>query len=222
MKLGVLVDRITVGGVEKTAICEVREMRKLGKDVQLLVLNSGLSDESAFGTDFLDNVEIVYLDRRFPPILRSTRGILGFAFFSFYHLYYPFLLPFFVKDSEWDFVISHGSYTSFSAVFLKHFKRVRFAIFFWDPIRYILNKVYSNRMFPQLVLKVLLRIAGMVDLVLLNEADFVFEGSSEHDAYFRELKSDVVLAVVPPGTDLHVPVTDSLKQRSPSGVLRIG
>ena len=102
MNIAVLIDRITTGGVEKTAIREALELRRLGEEATLLVLNSGLSEEAVY-KELLTDVKIIYLDRRLPWILRSTARVPGFAFFSLYHLYYPFLLPFVVKNNEWDY-----------------------------------------------------------------------------------------------------------------------
>ena len=67
MKIGVLIDRLNVGGVEKIAIEEVRALIEAGHDAYLVVLRRKAVVENAF-PDLLKDVPVIYLDDRLPSI----------------------------------------------------------------------------------------------------------------------------------------------------------
>lgn len=207
MKIGVLIDRLNVGGVEKAAIQEVIAMRGLGKDATLLVLSRKAVVEGAH-KDLLKGVPIEYLDDRFPSFLKVTFKFPVFAFFSFFHLSYAAMLPFVIKNSEYDHIISHGSYTSITTLLLKWFKKMPYSIYFWDPSYYIVQRVYEGDL-PKFVLNLLTFMARLLDRVLVKNANFVFAAGDTHNDYFTKecgcSKSQVV--VVNPGTPLGKPTS---------------
>src|ERR1700730_15121236 len=104
MKIGVLIDRLNVGGIEKIAIEEVKALRELGEDAHLLVLRRAALVEGAF-SDLIENVPITYLDDKLPPFLRFSFRIPLFYFFSLFHMTYPVLLAMTVRRGEYDFVL---------------------------------------------------------------------------------------------------------------------
>src|SRR5205814_1176994 len=123
LKIGVMIDRIIVGGVEKIAIEEVAAFRKAGYDATLLVLSRNYPDPKAF-KDQLKDIPIIHLEDRIPKFLRFSFKFPFFNFFSFFHLTYPIYLPFVVRKREFDFIVSQNPYTSFTALSLSKFRKI--------------------------------------------------------------------------------------------------
>lgn len=196
MKIGILIDRLNVGGVEKIAIEQVKSLNLLGIEASLLVLCEKAVVKDAF-KDLLIGTPVVFLDRRMPKPLKVSFKFPVFHFFSLFHITYPFLLPFFMKKKEYDFIIPHGTFTTFSAIGFKLHNKIRFAPFIWDPIGYILNRVYFKS-FPKIIFIFLMKLAQYLDKLVVNFADFVFVGGTPHNDYIRKLKKGINIVVVPP------------------------
>ena len=209
MKIGILVDSLKVGGVEKIAINQVKYLREIGEDAYLLVLrkeNNPAEKENVFElTD--GEIPIEVLDDRFPKFLKFSFKFPTFAFFSFHHISYALLLPFFIKRKEYDYIVSHGSYTSFSAFTIRLVKGIYYSIFFWDPVYYILNRVYGAEI-SSLLLKFLSFLGTIVDRYLVRSADYVLVGSEEHNKYFRKIYPDIKIKLILPGIKLGTPTSN--------------
>ena len=198
MKIGVMIDRLNVGGVEKIAIEEVKALKDLNQDTYLLVLRRKAVVEEAF-KDILDDIQIIYLDDRLPDFLRLSVKIPFFYFFSSFHLTYPFLIPFVVKKNEFDFIISHNTYTSFTAITLSRFKKIPYAIYVWDPISYIIGKAYTKGPIKRLNF-VLINIAKFVDRLIIDNAKFILVSGDLHAEYIKNiLGSKKRIIFLPPG-----------------------
>lgn len=196
MKIGVLIDRLNVGGVEKIAIEQVNALRENGEDAYLVILREKAVVEDAF-PDLIKKVPIIYLDSRLPSLLRFSFQFPVFHFFSSFHITYPFLIPFVIKKNEFDYFIVHGTYTAFSAVTIKKFRGIPFSAFIWDPIRYILDRVYSkNFLSPFLV--VLKTVAGFLDKQIFINTDALLCGGDAHNKYFKEVVPQKKIIVIPP------------------------
>ena len=185
MKIGILIDRLNVGGVEKIAIEEVIALRRLGEDAQLVVLREKAVVQNAF-PDLLRDVPIVYLDKRLPRLLRLSFQFPGFSFFSSFHLTYAVFLPFVVKKQEFDYFIVHGTYTCLSAITIKKLKKIRFSAFIWDPASYILDRVYSTK-FLAPVLWLMEKLAYGLDRLLINSMDNVLVGGDAHNKFIHKI-----------------------------------
>jgi len=198
MKIGILIDRLNIGGVEKSAIQEVRALNKLRADATLIVL-SRKSVVKLAHKDLLKGVPVIFLDDRFPKLLKFTFKFPGFAFFSFFHISYPLILPFFVKRGEFKYIISHGSYTTLSALSLKITKGIPYSIYFWDPVKYIIRRVYVGR-FPSLMISLFSSLGTLIDGLLSTNSDHVFVAANTHDTYLTRFVKKENIVVVPPGT----------------------
>lgn len=196
MKIGVLIDRLNVGGVEKIAIEQVKALRNIGEDAYLVVLSRKAVVEDAF-SDLRKGVPTIYLDDRLPKPLRFTFKFPVFYFFSFFHLSYPFLVPFVVKKKEFDYFIVHGTYTSFTAVTIRKIKHIRYAAFIWDPIGYILNRVYKTKLSKPLF-SMLFGISRILDGLVIRNADTILAGGNAHNAYFRTFSKTKPIVIIPP------------------------
>ena len=196
MKIGVLIDRLNFGGVEKIAIEEVIALRKAGEDVSLVILREKAVVENAF-PDLLQDIPIIYLDRRLPRLLRLSFRFPGFHFFSWFHLTYPLFLSFVVKEQEFDYLIVHGTYTSLSAAAFKKLRKIHFSAFIWDPASYILGRVYTGR-FLSPVLWLMKKVATSFDKFLINNMDNVLVGGSAHDAFIHKMNPNKAIEAVYP------------------------
>jgi glycosyltransferase involved in cell wall biosynthesis len=206
MKIGFLIDRLNVGGVEKSAIQEVRACKNLGVSACLMVLSRRSVVEGAHA-DLLKGIEVVYLDDRLPKFLKFSFRIPGFAFFSLLHMTYALFLPFFVKKGEWDYIISHGSYTTLSALMLRKIRKIPYSIYYWDPINYIVQRVYGKK-FSNLKLSIFLTLGRLVDKILVKNSDCVFVAADTHNDYLGRYISHENIVVVHPGTPLGTPTTN--------------
>jgi glycosyltransferase involved in cell wall biosynthesis/SAM-dependent methyltransferase len=185
LKIGVLIDRLTIGGLEKIAIQQVVGLNRLGTDTHLLVLRKDNSSDVAF-TEELNDIRVVFLDQRIPKLLRLNFKIPFFSFFSFFHLTYPVWMPFAMKRNEFDLIITHNSYTSFTAYALSKFKKVPYSIYIHDPIEYLIGKAYPKG--PVKTASTFLKGVGRrIDRALVRRAVAVFTGSELHAKYLTRL-----------------------------------
>jgi len=196
MKIGVLIDRLNVGGVEKIAIEEVKALRASGEDAFLVVMREKAVVENVF-PDLLEGVPIVYLDRRLPKLLRLSFRFPVFSFFSSFHLTYPLFLPFVLKRGEFDYFIVHGTYTSLTAVAFRKRKGVHFSAFIWDPVSYILERVYSGK-FLRPLMWLLRKSAVAFDRHIIKYMDTILVGGTAHNEYIQKLNPAKTITVVYP------------------------
>lgn len=205
MKIGVLIDRLNVGGVEKIAIEQVKALRSIGEDAFLIVLSRKAVVEGAF-SELLKNVPIIYLDDRLPSFLRFTFKFPLFHFFSSLHLTYPFLIPFVVKKNEFDYFIVHSTYTAFTAVSLRKMKHIPYSVFIWDPIGYILQRVYKQKI-SIILFFILFRISRLFDGVIIRNADTILVGGDAHNSYLRTFSLNKSIIVIPPSVNVKKKIT---------------
>lgn len=199
MKVGVFIDRLNVGGVEKIAIEQVRSLRKEGVDAQLVVMREKSNVENPF-PDLINTIPVTYLDRRLPRLLRVSFKFPFFYFFSFFHLSYAALLPFVVKRKEFDYFFVHGTYTSFTAITIKKLKGINFSAFIWDPASYILERVYKQKANKALfwVLGKLMRFA---DKLVISQMDYILVGGDAHNSFLRKLNPRKRIVTIYPSVD---------------------
>ena len=74
---------------------------------------------------------------------------------------------------------------------------IPFSAFIWDPIGYILKKVYKHN-FNVLVFNLLIWIATILDRLIINTADEILVGGKAHNLYFEQLSKYVEITVIPP------------------------
>lgn len=196
-QVGIVIDRHNVGGVEKIAIEQVRAIQALGHDVCLVLLRRKGLVNDAF-SDLTKDITMVYLDDRLPGWLRWSTKLPMFHFFSLFHLTYPFLLPWVVSKKEFPVLIFHGTSTALTGLTLRLFRGISSYAFIWDPIGYILQRVYASKL-PGWVFTLLVGFGKFVDWILLHGLNGVLVGGSAHDEYFLKLKPTLFLNKIPPG-----------------------
>lgn len=142
LNITILIDQLIAGGVQKTAIEEVKNLTKMGYNTKLLVLTkTGFSYKNK---ELAKNIDFEFLSDRYPKILQNNFKIPYFKFLTFLHLLTPFLAIFYIKRNETNLIISHGTTTSFTTLALSHFNKIPYFIIVYDPLIYILEKVYKN------------------------------------------------------------------------------
>ena len=195
LKVAILIDRLNVGGVEKIAIEEVKALRNLGENAYLVVLRrKGLVNDAFL--DLRKNLPIIYLDDRLPNLLKFSFKFPLFNFFSLFHITYPFLIPFVIREKEFDYIIVHATYTAFTAVVLKKIKKIRYSVFIWDPIGYILERVYSKKL--SIFTNFFTKLAKFLDKLIINNSDFVLAGGDAHNDYIKKINSKINIKIIPP------------------------
>lgn len=183
MKIGILIDRLNVGGVEKIALEQVRSLQAAGHEASLVVLRRKAVTENAF-PELTQDLPIVYLDDRLPSFARISFNMPLFQFFSLFHLTYPFLIPRIVKEDEFDYLIVHGTYTAMTAAAIARRRSIHFSTFIWDPASYILERVYKSR-WPAIIYTPLHYLAHHLDKRLITATDSVLVGGSAHNDFIH-------------------------------------
>ena len=199
MRVGIMIDRLNVGGVEKIAIEQVRSLRKENVDASLVVLRKKSVVSNPFG-DIIDEIPIIYLDERLPAFLKMSFKFPIFNFFSSFHLTYPLLLPTVVKKREFDYFIVHGTYTSITAVTLKKFRGISFSAFIWDPISYILERVYKQTT-NKILYSILIKTAYLFDKFLIKNMDYVLVGGPAHNKYIHTINPNKSIKTIYPSVE---------------------
>lgn len=185
MRIAVLIDRLNIGGVEKIAIEEVRSLTAAGIDAELVVMRRKSVVENAF-PDLLSGVKVTYLDDRLPALCRFSFNFPLFYFFSLFHLTYPVILPFVVKKGEYDYLISHGTYTALTAIQLKKRSGIPFSGYIWDPITYLIDRVYQVKI-PRLVYIPLRYVAKLLDTYIARSMNSILVGGVAHNSFLRDI-----------------------------------
>lgn len=142
LKIGVVIDQLLPGGVQIAAIEEVKNLRLLGYQAELLIL---MRKKYSFQFEYLvKSIPHKYLSDSYPWPFRSTVKFPIFAFFSTLHLLSPFLAPRVIKEKTYDLLISHGTTTCFTTLTLWRKRKIPYIAIVHDPIVFILKKVYSK------------------------------------------------------------------------------
>lgn len=141
-KIGVLVDLLIPGGIQKTAIEEVKNLNRMGFKAKLIILMR--SDEGKNLPIDSKKIPFEFLNDKYPKILQKNLKIPYFKFLSIQHFLGPVMAPIYLKKKDYDIVISHGTTTTFSALSLFYLAKIPYLAIVYDPMNYILEKVYRK------------------------------------------------------------------------------
>jgi len=131
IKVGVVIDQLLPGGVQKTAIEEVKNLRKLGCSASLLILmRKGFEKKSQY---LVKDIPFEFLSDRYPKLLQKSFKLPFFTFLSTLHLVSPIFIPLKVKSREFDLIVWS----------LSKFLKIPYFAVIHDPMIYILDKVYK-------------------------------------------------------------------------------
>ncbi len=196
MRVGVLIGQIKqIGGVGIAAFEEVRQLKKLGYNAELLVLmeRPNFSQE-----DFTKDLKIRYLSREFPSLFKKSFKLPFFSFFSSFHLTSPFAVTQVLKKREYDIIVCHETYNCFSALRLSNKNNIPFIAYIWDPFSYILPRVYSSSIirfgFP-----ILKPLARYFDRLFVRHSLVTLTGCTAHVKMLEKISNKKNIRVLYPG-----------------------
>lgn len=193
MRIGILVDNLLIGGVQRVAVEETRYLTRLGYKSQLLVLKE-MQTENLRYRDLTEDINIDFFSKKFSPLRYSFR-FPGFSFFSLYHLTSPVYVPL-VLSKEYNIIVAHGTYTCFTAYSLRKIRNMPYIGFIHDPITYVLRKVYTDSFLSHL-LPVLSPIGTEVDRLIADAAEVVMLQSKYHLNLMKKLTRRPIEVVYP-------------------------
>ncbi len=198
IRIGVLIDQLSLGGVTKVAIEEVRYLKEIGYDVDLLVLMRTKQKEGTYlYKDLIDNeITIKFLSDEFPIIFKKSFKFPFFSYFSSFHITSPFVINKAMKKNDYDLILSHGTYTSLSAIGLLKKVRIPFIAYIWDPVSYILKKVYS-RTILRILSPIFKPIAHFIDNIIVKNSIAVVTGSKVHYEILSSFDKSKIFIVYP-------------------------
>lgn len=199
IRVGIIIDQLLPGGVQKAAIDEVLNFNKLGFETTLLVLmRKGFEKKNDYLTS---GVKHQFLSDRYPKIFQKSFKLPFFKFLSTLHLFGPILAPIIFKAKQFDILISHGTTTSLTTWSLFKFRKIPYIAVIHDPMVYILEKVYTQTplryFFP-----VIKPIASFLEGLFVKAASTCLVDSSVHANFllqsYKITPKIVYLGVNPP------------------------
>lgn len=197
MKVGIVEDQIAPGSAPRIMAAEVKYLKEIGHRVEGI----SIVDNGYRFPDHLEGIKIRYLDREFPKVFNLLS--FKFPFFSFFsssHLMSTFFAPRTFKEKEYDVLVAHASYTCFMTKALARKKGIPYFAFIWDPISYILPKVYSKGSPLRYSFPFLLPLGRYFDNFLVKDSLAVITCSHFHIPLLKKL-TDKNIEVVYPGCE---------------------
>jgi glycosyltransferase involved in cell wall biosynthesis len=195
LRTAVFMDRLPPGSSAKVAGQEVRQLNELGFDSELLLIKREVSGPDR---EHLNAVTTASLEDSIPRPLRLGMQIPGFSFFSSFHLTAPIYGPLTLKK-KYDLIVAHGTYTCFTAYSLKKIRRIPYVAFLWDPIAYILQKVYNDTAL-RTALPFLRPIGKVLDKIISDASEVVLLPSKFHLARMKDI-TNTAIEILYPGVD---------------------
>jgi glycosyltransferase involved in cell wall biosynthesis len=183
LKIGILVDQLIPGGVQKAAVEEVRHLRFMGLDAKLLILMSKGSNNQLISE--LKGIPYEFFTDRYPKILRHTFKLPFFTFLSNLHLLSPLFSLFIVNNNEYDILISHGTTTTLTAWSLSKWRDIPYLTVIHDPMIYILDKVYSKTPLKY-IFTILKPLSVYIESCLITGSLLCLVDSSVHADYLQK------------------------------------
>lgn len=205
MRIGVMVDRLEVGGVEKVAIQQVASLREIGHDAELILLRRRGDGLDVFA-DELAQIPVRALEERLPRAIRGSLPVPGFSFLQTFHLTYPAFARALVRAGEFDALLAHSTYTCLTALAVSRARGIPVAAFVWDPTYHVLSSgAYRERALRRF-LPLLLPIAKRFDRRLVRRASLIVLGGNEYRAYLEGLGARHVLVSYPAAKPVEQPL----------------
>ncbi len=200
IKVAVLVGQLThLGGVGIAAVNEVRELRKMGFNAELVILfrKKEFDSKKIFKAQ---DIPLVFLSDELPRLLRINFKFPFFSFFSLFHLTSIFTTPWLIKRHGYQLLLVHETYNCFAAMAAAKYNRIKLISFIWDPTAYIVPRVYGQGALKPLM-PVLENMAKLIDKIILRNSDVTLLGSSLHERLLRSFNKKAKMVKVFPGAE---------------------
>ncbi len=198
-KIAILVGQMTyLGGVGITAVNEVRELRRLGLEAELVVIFRKKEFDSIKIFE-AEDIPVVFLSDRLPKFFRLNFKIPGFSFFSFFHISSIFWAPLVI--GKYEVIIAHETYSCFSAIACARLLKIKLLAYLWDPVSYIVPRVYKKKI-PPFLFSAVIFILKAVDRFIIENSDLIILGSGLHEKLVKEIASPQKIIKIPVGTNV--------------------
>jgi len=100
---------------------------------------------------------------------------------------------------EWDTILSHNSFTTFTAWTVARMRGIPYVMYVWDPVDSVLARAYTHGPI-KLLRPILSPLATLVDRLLARGGRHVFLSSHSYEDYVaRLLPKGAGLTIAPPG-----------------------
>lgn len=183
LKIGILIDQLVAGGVQKTAILEAIYLQKLGYQTKLLILMRAGLDKNILS--LTKGVDVEFLSDRYPKQFSKSIKLPIFHFLTTLHILSPFLTPLKLNASEFDILISHGTTTTFTARLLKATRAIPYIFVIHDPMKFILNKIYADTPLKPFFLPLSIFLKAIEKSLLKNSASNILD-SPAHSSFIKK------------------------------------
>lgn len=184
LKIAILIDQLVPGGVQKAAIAEAHELKKLGHIVSLLVL---IRTKGSYQyEDLTKGLKIIFLSDYNPFLFKKALKIPYFYFLTHLHILSPLFVQRYRFFKDFDFIISHGTTTCITAAKISRKYQIPYLAFIWDPMAYILEHDYRKTplRFFFFILKPIIR---HQERSFLTRAAIITTPSRVHQKFLKEL-----------------------------------
>jgi glycosyltransferase involved in cell wall biosynthesis len=190
-----LVDSLEPGGVQKAAVQEALYLKSNGVPTDMIVIKR--NRYNAYGEE-IQRISPIFLSDHSRG-LRYAPHLPMFHYFSGFHLFSA-VFPRQLMDSDYDLVVSHGSTTTLTAYSLSKRKGTPYFAFIWDPMIYIMEKVYGQTAVRPIAMA-LNPLVSQVENIILRNASVILTCSRVHSALLKE-RYGIGSEVIYPGTGI--------------------
>lgn len=200
MKIGILVDEIAPGSAPKLLAYPIKYLKKNNVEAEAIVLiNNQSTKNKKYLSEYLKNIKVRYLFDNFPKIFKLINFKFPMmSFFSLHHILGYFFAYRSIKNKEFDFILAHCQYSTFSARNLKLKYNLPFALLLWDPSTFTANKIYKKKFgffFP-----ILIFLSKILDIFSINEAKSIITSGKYHHKYLKKI-TDKKIYILRPGCE---------------------
>lgn len=194
-KIGVMVGQMfSIGGVGIIAIEQVRNLNKLGYQAELILLK-----RTKYPIDkYINDIPVRYISDEMNFFEKFSFMMPFFSFFALLHLTYGLYIQKYIKKGQYSVIICHETYTCFVAMAIKSKVEIPFLAFIYDPVSYILPKVYSKSIL-KVFFPVLLPLGRKLDTKIINESSGVMVCSGLHEKTIHNFSPEAKIYRIYPG-----------------------
>ncbi len=197
MRVAILIDQLSPGACPKFVGEQVKHLRSKGHSAEVVALmEGGLPENDHQFQEFLDGVTIRYLSEELRLLKRLNFKLPMFAFFSAYHLVSQFIVPNIINRHEYDVIVAHTSLACFTAHQLLKRRGIPYINCMWDPMAYIIPKVYGPKL-PKVVVKPITKLALAVDKMQADNSLITLTSSKLHAEFIRTFANGDVDVLYP-------------------------
>ncbi|PJC47775.1 MAG: hypothetical protein CO034_01375 [Parcubacteria group bacterium CG_4_9_14_0_2_um_filter_35_11] len=194
-KIGVMVGQMfSIGGVGIIAIEQVRNLNKLGFNAELILLKRIKYPIDQYTKD----IPVRYISDEMNFFEKISFVIPFFSFFSLLYLTYSLYIQKYIKKEQYSVIVCHETYTCFVAMAIKRKVGIPYLAFVYDPISYILPKVYSKSLLAAFF-PLLIPLGKKLDQKILRESSGAMVCSGLHEKTIHDFSPKTKIYRIYPG-----------------------